>query len=315
MTNILITGANGFIGTAVIKRLLADRNEHVRAAVRTTSQAFSEVIEVCEGMDLSKNLDWTQALQNIDVVVHCGARVHVMHDTSADPLSDFRKINTEGTLNLARQAQAAGVKRFIFLSSLGVNGESTTGAPCKADDTPHPHAPDTQSKLEAETGLTELARGGRMSVVTIRPPLVYGPNATGNFGSLMRAVNKRLPLPLGSIANKRSFVFLDNLVDMIICCVLHPNAANQTFLVSDDEDLSTTQLLRKIGNALGKPTLLLPVPTFMLHAAARGLGKAKVAQQLLGSLQVDIEKTKTLLDWKPPVSVDDALRKTAAAKG
>lgn len=314
MTNILITGANGFIGKAVIKRLLADRNEHVRAAVRTTRQAFSEVIEVCEGMDLSKNLDWTQALQNIDVVVHCGARVHVMHDTSADPLSDFRKINTEGTLNLARQAQAAGVKRFIFLSSLGVNGESTTGAPFKADDTPHPHSPYTQSKLEAETGLTELARGGRMSVVTIRPPLVYGPNAPGNFGSLMRAVNKRLPLPLGSIANKRSFVFLDNLVDMIICCALHPNAANQTFLVSDDEDLSTTQLLRKIGNALGKPTLLLPVPTFMLHAAARGLGKAKVAQQLLGSLQVDIEKTKTLLDWKPPVSVDDALRKTAATQ-
>ncbi len=272
------------------------------------------MMEVCEGMDLSKNLDWTQPLQNIDVVVHCAARAHVMRDPSANPLSDFRKINTEGTLNLARQAQAAGVKRFIFLSSLGVNGESTTGAPFKADDTPHPHSPYTQSKLEAETALMELTRGGPMSVVTIRPPLVYGPNAPGNFGSLMRAVNRRLPLPLGAVANKRSFVFLDNLVDMIICCVHHPNAAHQTFLVSDDEDLSTTQLLRKIGDALGKPTLLLPLPTFMLHAAAKCLGKGKVAQQLLGSLQVDIEKTKAMLNWKPPVSVDDALRKTCATQ-
>ncbi|MGO0792972.1 UDP-glucose 4-epimerase family protein [Herbaspirillum seropedicae] len=314
MPNILITGANGFIGNAIVSKLVANDKDRVRVAIRKASRHFPETVEVHEGIDLAGETDWTRALQDIDVVIHCAARVHVMRDTSTNPLSDFRKINTEGTLNLARQAQAAGVKRFIFLSSLGVNGESTTDAPFKADDTPHPHSPYTQSKLEAETALMELTRGGPMSAVIIRPPLVYGPNAPGNFGSLIRVVNKRLPLPLGAVANKRSFVFLDNLVDMIICCVQHPNAANQTFLVSDDEDLSTTQLLRKIGNALGKPTLLLPVPTFMLHAAAKCLGKGKVAQQLLGSLQVDIEKTKTMLNWKPPVSVDDALRKTGATQ-
>ncbi|WP_413460162.1 UDP-glucose 4-epimerase family protein [Herbaspirillum huttiense] len=311
MNNILITGADGFIGKTIIERLVAQHNGNVRAAVRQPSQALSEIVEVCEGMDLAKNPDWAPALQNIDTVIHCAARVHVMHDRSTDPLSDFRKANTEGTLSLARQARAAGVKRFIFLSSLGVHGESTSGIPFKADDTPRPHSPYTQSKLEAEKGLTELTRDGQMSLVTIRPPLVYGPNAPGNFGMLMRAVKLRLPLPFGSVENKRSFVFLENLVDMIICCIDHPNAANQTFLVSDDEDLSTTQLLKKIGATLGKPSLLLPIPTVILHAAAKCFGKEKVAQQLLGSLQVDIEKTKTLLNWKPPVGVDDALRKTA----
>jgi nucleoside-diphosphate-sugar epimerase len=192
-----------------------------------------------------------------------------------------------------------------------VNGAETFTKPFLADDAPHPHSPYAQSKLEAESGLIDLSRTTQMSTVIIRPPLVYGHTAPGNFGALMRIVKRRIPLPLGRVTNKRSFVFLDNLVDLISVCITHPNAVNQIFLVSDDEDLSTTQLLKKMGNVFNKPTVLLPIPMFILNTAAKLAGKAKVAQQLLGSLQVDIQKTKSLLGWSPPFSVDDGLRKTA----
>lgn len=311
MKNILITGANGFIGNSIVLKLVAAGDYKVRVAIRKTSATFPRSVEVYENLDISEKTDWAQALKNINIVIHCAARVHVMRDGSKDPLLDFRKVNTEGTLNLARQAELYGVRRFIFLSSLGVNGEKTLNHPFKADETPQPHSPYTQSKMEAEMGLMEMSRITKMSVVIIRPPLVYGPNAPGRFGSLMRIVKKQIPLPLGAVKNKRSFVFLDNLVDLIICCLSNPNAANQVFLVSDDEDLSTTQLLKKIGKALDKSILLLPIPVFILNILAKSIGKAKVAQQLLGSLQVDIEKTKLLLGWTPTFSVDEALRKTA----
>jgi nucleoside-diphosphate-sugar epimerase len=277
------------------------------------SGIFPASIEVYDNLDL-ESTDWSYALQNIDVVIHCAARVHVMKDKSKDPIIDFRKVNTDGTLNLARQAALSGVERFIFLSSLGVNGaehQAVHSRRIKADESAQPHSPYAQSKMEAEIGLLEISRTTKMSTVIIRPPLVYGPNAPGNFGSLLRIVKKQIPLPLGAVKNKRSFVFLDNLVDMVICCITHQNAANQVFLVSDDEDLSTTQLLTKMGRAFNKNTLLLPIPMYILNAAAKCVGKTKVAQQLLGSLQVDIEKTKSLLEWNPPFSVDEALRKTA----
>jgi UDP-glucose 4-epimerase len=308
---VLITGANGFIGSAIVLKLASIVSNVVRAAVRKPSIKFPKSVQIADNLDLSDCTDWGRALEKIDVVIHCAARVHVMNDTSKDPINEFRKINTDGTLNLARQAALAGVKRFIFISTLGVNGAETSNIPYKADDIPHPHSPYAQSKLEAELGLREISESTNMSIVIIRPPLVYGPNAPGNFGSLLRWVNRRIPLPLGAIKNKRSFIFLDNLVDMIICCIEHPNAVNQVFLVSDDEDLSTTELLKKMGSALNKSTLLLPIPMYFLNTAARIVGKSKVTQQLLGSLQVDIEKTKTLLNWKPPYSVDVALKKTA----
>lgn len=314
MKNVLITGATGFIGNSLVIKLATFSEYKVRVAIRKKSENFPDSVEVLENFDISKKIDWTQALEKIDIIIHCAARVHIMKDLSKDPISDFRKVNTDGTLNLASQAALLGVKRFIFLSSLGVNGEKTIKDPFKADDTPNPHSPYTQSKMEAEIGLMEISKKNKMSVVIIRPPLVYGQNAPGNFGSLIRIVKKYIPLPLGAVKNKRSFVFLDNLIDMIICCLSHPNAINQVFLVSDDEDLSTAQLLKKIGKALGTTIFLLPIPLLILKVSAKCIGKAKTAQQLLGSLQVDLEKTKSLLGWKPPFSVDDALRKMVNRK-
>lgn len=311
MTNILITGANGFVGSALVLKLAEIESARIRIAVRKSTRILSKRVETFENLELAENTDWTEALKNIDVVIHCAARAHLLKDNANDPLTEFRKVNTAGTLCLARQAAVAGAKRFIFISSLGVNGAETFSKPFLADDTPRPHSPYAQSKFEAENGLRELSQTTKMSVVIIRPPLVYGPNAPGNFGALTRIIKRRIPLPLGRLTNKRSFVYLDNLVDLIALCIDHPNAANQTFLVSDDEDLSTTQLLKKKGDVFNKPVVLLPVPTSILKVAAKAIGKDIVAQQLLGSLQADIQKTKSLLGWRPPFSVDEGLLKTA----
>jgi nucleoside-diphosphate-sugar epimerase len=313
MTSILVTGANGFIGSSIVLKLATTEGNSVRAAVRRRSRHFPKAVEVVDQLEMSDTTDWRRALQDINVVVHCAARVHVIADKSNDML-EFRRVNTAGTLHLARQSASLGVKRFIFLSTLGVNGAETSCRPFKADDTPKPHSAYAQSKMEAELGLTELSRTTKMSIVIVRPPLVYGPNAPGNFGSLLRIVNRRIPLPLGAVRNSRSFVFVDNLVDMVIRCISHRNAVNQVFLVSDDEDLSTSALLRKVGSALAKPALLVPVPMYIVNIAARCVGKSKVARQLLGSLQVDIEKTKLLLDWSPPFTVDEALRRTVESR-
>ena len=312
MTNILITGANGFVGSALVLKLVESETGIIRSAVRKSTRIFPKRVEIFEGLELSEDTQWAGALKNIDVVIHCAARAHLLKDNASDPLAEFRKVNAAGTLHLAQQAALVGVKRFIFISSLGVNGAETFTKPFFADDVPRPHSPYAQSKLEAESGLIDLSRTTQMSTVIIRPPLVYGPTAPGNFGALMRIVKRRIPLPFGRVTNKRSFVFLDNLIDLISVCVTHPNAANQIFLISDGEDLSTTQLLEKMGSVFNTPTILLPVPMFVLNTAAKLAGKAKVAQQLLGSLQVDIQKTKSLLGWSPPVSVDQGLRKTAA---
>jgi len=253
---------------------------------------------------------WSKALQSAEAVIHLAARVHVMRESVADPLAEFRRVNTEGTLNLARQAATAGVRRFIFLSTIGVNGNSTLyGKVFAPTDTPSPHDPYSLSKYEAEIGVRSIAKSTGMEVVIIRPPLVYGANAPGNFGKLTRLIAKSLPLPLASINNLRSFVGIDNLVDFIITCLEHPAAANETFLVSDGEDLSTPDLIRRMARAMNRPARLLPVPVWALQAGASLLGKGDEVQRLCGNLQVDISKARKLLRWNPPISVDEGLRR------
>jgi len=236
-----------------------------------------------------------------------------MQDRSSDALAEFRRINVDGTNNLARQAAAAGVQRFVFLSSIKVNGESSQlNKPFTASDTPKPNDPYGISKLEAEKALLHIASETGLEVVIIRPPLVYGPGVEANFGSMMRWLDRGIPLPLGSVThNRRSMVAIDNLIDLIVTCLSHPAAANQTFLVSDGEDLSTADLLRRMGKALGKPARLFGVPAEALRLGAVMLGKQSMYQRLCGSLQVDIGRTKRLLDWTPPVSVDEGLRRSA----
>lgn len=313
MSGILLTGATGFVGCAVLTRASRDERD-VRIAVRNQSSVRSGDTESVVVGDLDVNTDWSVALHERDVVIHSAARVHVMDDQSADPLAEFRKVNVDGTLHLARQAAAAGVKRFIFISSIKVNGEGTAlDQPYTALDRPAPQDPYGVSKMEAEQGLREIAQQTGMEVVIIRPVLVYGPGVKANFRSMMNWLNKGVPLPLGTIHNKRSLVSLDNLVDLIVTCIDHPAAANQTFLVSDGDDLSTTEMLRRMGEALGKRPRLVPVPAWCLETAAAVLGKRAVAQRLCGSLQVDISHTCDTLGWTPPVSVDEGFRAAASA--
>jgi nucleoside-diphosphate-sugar epimerase len=236
-----------------------------------------------------------------------------MQDSSADPLAEFRSINVDSTLNLARQAAAAGINRFVFISSVKVNGESTPPGRAFAEiDAPNPQDAYSQSKHEAEQGLRQLGADTGMEVVVIRPPLVYGPGVKANFAALVRAVQRGWPLPLGAVHNQRSLVALDNLVDFIVTCITHPQAANQTFLVSDGQDLSTAELVRGIAQAAGVPARLLPVPVWALQAGATLLGKGDAVQRLCGNLQVDISKARSLLGWVPPVSVEEGLRRAMA---
>ncbi len=306
---VLVTGATGFVGEAVVFRMLLDKAYAPVAAVRGESR-LSGLCDVVP-FDLSASVE-LPALMQIDTVVHCAARVHVMSDTAADPTAKFREINVQGTTRLARKAAEAGVRRFVFISSIKVNGEATLpGIPFKADDQPAPVDPYGVSKCEAEERLREIGRETGMEIVIIRPPLVYGPGVKANFLSMMSWLRKGLPLPLGALRNQRSLVALGNLVDLIVGCIAHPAAANQTFLVSDGEDLSTTRLLRRMAAALDKRAFLLPLPQMLLRTAAQLVGKGDMAQRLCGSLQVDIDKTRLLLQWSPPVSVDKALKVTA----
>lgn len=305
---IWLTGSTGFVGTALARRLAEHRPSELILPVRKLAASAYGKQLLMDDADPAWALDSRQ----VDAVIHCAARVHVMQETEADSLSAFRAVNIEGTLRLARAAAAAGVRRFIFLSSVKVLGEeSALGRPFTTDDPLVPTDAYGISKMEAEQGLLALAVETGMEVVIIRPPLVYGPGVKANFLSMMQWLQRGIPLPLGAIDNRRSLVALDNLVDLIVTCIEHPAAANQVFLVSDGEDLSTPELLRRMGHALGKPARLLPVPAFMLKVGARLLGKGAAAQRLCGSLQVDIGKTRQMLGWEPPVKVDEALRKTA----
>lgn len=307
---VLVTGVSGFVGRALLRALSSTCQFHLVGLCRVfTSNCIAVPDMICADF-MSPNFESAGVFSGISVVVHCAARVHVMSDTANDSLDEFRRVNVDGTLNLARQAAASGVRRFIFISSIKVNGEATyAGRSFGPSDTPAPEDPYGISKLEAERGLMQLADETSMEVVIIRPPLVYGPGVKGNFASLIKLMGKGLPLPLGAIYNKRSLVGIDNLVDLIIRCIDHPAAANQVFLAGDGEDLSTTELLRGLAEAIGSPARLIPVPAGLLSLGATFLGKRAVAQRLLGSLQVDISKTRNLLGWEPAVSVKEGLRR------
>lgn len=326
----MITGATGFIGTALIHRLRSENRYAVRAATRREIAELPPDIERSVLGDFGAGTDWRTSLQDTDVVVHLAARVHVSHDTAADPLLEFRRANVETTLKLARQAAEAGVRRFIFLSSVKVNGEGRcltalgrhigqrAGGPVPPEvyretDPPAPEDAYGLSKYEAETGLRQVSAATKMELVIIRPPLAYGPRVRANFLLLMRAIARGIPLPLGAISNRRSLVGLDNLVDFILLCAEHPAAANETFLVSDGEDLSTPELIRRLARAMECSARLIPVPESVLMTGAMLLGKRAVARRLLGSLQVDISKARQRLGWVPPVSVDEGLRGAVSA--
>ena len=307
---VLVTGASGFLGRALCSNL-SKSGCAVRPAGRMLAAGNSA--EVAVG-DIGPDTDWTAALANVHCVIHCAARVHVMNVLAFDPLEAFRKVNTAGTLNLARQASAAGVKRFVFVSTVKVNGEVTiTGRPFRADDVPMPLDPYGISKLEAEKGLRELEAQTGIEVVIVRPPLIYGPNVGANFAHMMRWVARGVPLPLGAVHNARSLVNLDNLVDLLITCLKHPAAAGQTFLVSDGEDVSTSELLRRTAQAMGRKAFLVSIPAFLLERGALLLGIRSVAERLCGTLQVDIEKTRYVLGWNPPFTMAQGLKKVVEA--
>ena len=308
---VLVTGATGFVGKALVRSLSEDPSFRVRAASRQ-SISFDNTIDSVASGDLGGSTDWSRALDGVTAVVHLAARVHVMRERSADPLTEFRKANVDGTLALARQAAAAGVKRFVFLSSVKVNGEKTDDHAFSERDQPRPADPYGVSKHEAELGLLRIGKETTMQVVIVRAPLIYGPGVKANFRRMMSWLHRGLPLPFGAIDNRRTLIGLDNLVDLLRTCLIRPRAANQTFLAGDDEDLSTTDLLRRLGLALGTPARLIPVPPRVLRFGLATLGLGEEAQRLCGSLQVDSSRARALLDWHPPATVDAGLRKTAA---
>lgn len=278
------------------------------AAVRVSPDTWLKKCPVVEVGEIDATTDWSSALVGIESIIHTAARVHVMNEFAIDPLAEFRKVNVDGTLNLARQAAKVGVKKFIFLSSIKVNGESTQqGVPFTESDLPHPEDPYGKSKLEAEDGLRIIAKQTKMKVVIIRPVLVYGPGVKGNFELIIRCLKKRVPLPLGAINNSRSFISLDNLIDFILTCLQSSAAENQTFLVSDGDDISTTQLLRLVAFAINIKARLFPVPIFIILLGASLLGKKSSARRLCGNLEVDIHKARELLGWNPPNSVRKSL--------
>ncbi len=307
MTRVLITGGHGFVGNVLFERLHAEGRDPLkvsRKALRPGELAVGEI---------GLRTDWSEVFLNCAVVIHLAARVHVMNDTEGDSLTAFRAVNVDGTLNLARQAAAAGVTRFVFISSVKVNGESTQpGRAFTEADAPKPQDAYGQSKHEAEQGLRQLSADTGMEVVVVRPPLVYGPGVKANFAALKRAVQRGWPLPLGAVHNLRSLVALDNLVDFIVTCIAHPKAANQTFLVSDGQDLSTTELVRGMAQAAGVSVHLLKVPMWTLQAGGALLGKGDAVQRLCGNLQVDMSKARSLLGWVPLVSVEEGLRRAMA---
>ena len=294
-SRVLVTGSSGFVGKALLRRLMAGGHA-VTGVSRSDGQRYEDVVPLLAGHTC---------------LVHLAARVHVMSDTAKDPLAAFRAANVTLAENLARQAATAGVQRFVFISSVKVNGEATLpGQPFTEQHTAAPQDAYGVSKMEAEQGLRLIAAQTGMELVIVRPPLVYGPGVRANFAALLQAVVRGIPLPLACIDNRRSLVALDNLLDFIVTCIGHPAAANQTFLVSDGEDISTPELIRRMAGAVDRPARLIPVPLWLLGTGARLLGKQDRLQRLTGSLQLDVSKAHDLLGWHPPVTVDEGLRRT-----
>lgn len=309
MVSILLTGASGFVGHHLINTLLEQPYQlHIFGRRDVNNRRFP----FFKG-EITSSTNFLTALDGIDVVIHSAARVHVMKEDQANPLKAFKEVNTLGTLNMAKQAAAQGVKRFIFISTIKVNGETTTNkSPFSAFDEKAPEDPYGISKAEAELGLLEIANETDMEVVIIRPPLVYGEGVKANFASLLKLVSKGLPLPFGLIKNnRRSMISVYNLVDFIKTCIDHPKAANQVFLVSDDHDLSTAEMVELMAISMGKKSRALPVPVWCFKVAGKVVRKEAVIDRLVGSLQLDINHTKETLDWKPAHSVEDGFKLAA----
>lgn len=305
-----VTGASGFVGRALCARLVND-GLRVRANLRSPAPDIVSLgIEPVFAGSLTPQSDWMEALAGIDTVVHLAARVHVMHERATDALSEFRYVNVASTEHLARVAAHAGVRRFVYMSTIKVNGEATEGEPFREDDPPCPSDAYSISKWEAEQGLRRIASETGMEIVIIRPPLVYGPGVGGNFLTILKCIDRGIPLPLASVRNQRSFVGIGNLVSLIVSSLYHPRAAGEVFLVSDGEDLSTPDLLRRVARALGKGSRLFSFPVPLLRATARVLGQGGICERLCGSLKVDSSKARRLLGWVPPLSVDGGLQAT-----
>jgi nucleoside-diphosphate-sugar epimerase len=312
---ILVTGASGFVGAALVGRL-AREAWPVRACVRRSDVSLPPGAQVVRQADLGPQAQWAELLVGVTAVVHAAAHVHVMDASGPDALAKFRRVNVGGSLALARAAAAAGVRRFVFISSVKVHGEATApGRSFREDDPPAPMDAYGISKMEAEQALREVSAATGMELVIIRPPLVYGPGVKANFAALVRLVRRGWPLPLGAIHNQRSLVSLDNLVDLIMTCLRHPRAAGEAFLVSDGQDLSTTELVRCLGKALGRVPVLVPVPATLLRGLAAATGRSEVVQRLCGNLQVDVTRARQLLGWSPPVPVAEGLRRAVGGAG
>ncbi len=307
---VLVTGANGFVGRALVP-LLAERGHWVRAAVRNEGTAVAGAADTVAVGGIGPGTGWGRALDGIDAVAHLAARVHVMSDTAADPLAAFRAVNTAGTLRLAEESAAAGVRRLVFLSSVKALVDESQPWPLDAATLPAPHSPYGVSKREAECGLADIAARTGLEVAVIRPPLVYGPGVAGNFRSLLAVVSSGLPLPLGGLDNRRSLIFVGNLADAVVLCLTHPDAPGGHFLVQDGQPLSTAELVRAIGAALGRPARLIPVPAGLLALGARLTGKRAVYDRIAGSLTVDDRDLRDRLGWVPPWDCASGLRATA----
>lgn len=307
---ILITGATGFVGRHLCVQA-RQSGLSVRACVRRIKQPIEDV-NLAEVGDITSQTDWAKALSGVDVVIHLAARAHVMTETSVDPLSEFYRTNAEGTENLARQAAHAGVKRFVYVSSIKVNGEETNNnRPYTEADVPAPQDPYGVSKWAAEQVLRRIAQETGLKTVVLRPPLIYGPGVKGNFLSMLHALKRRLPLPLGAIQNQRDLLYIGNLTDALLLCATHPAAVGQTYLLSDGEAISTPELLHKLAATLGTQAHIFPFPPSLLKLAGRILGKSSQIDRLLGSLQVDSDKIRHDLGWEPPYTLQQGLQATA----
>lgn len=308
LRKILITGANGFVGTALCHTLV-EQGFAVRRTLRRPEATTAAMEDVVVG-DIGLAIDWRHALRDVEGVVHLAARAHVMRNTVADPLKEYRNVNVLATRTLLQAARNAGVRRFVFLSSIKVNGEQTKGKPFTEHDMPHPEDDYGVSKWEAELVLQECTVASSMETVVLRPPLLYGPGVKGNFLSLLRAIDRGLPLPLASIDNRRSLLYVGNLIDAIMLCLDHPAAAGKTYLLADDDGVSTPALVRGIAHALGKPARLLPFPPVLLKHAGALAGKAGAVARLLGSLQIDSNRIRRELGWRPRTNMAQGLAET-----
>lgn len=304
---ILVTGSNGFVGRALMVRLAQDLSIAPIGGVRDKAHLVDDGQSRVLCPNLDPNSDWSRCVVGVDVIIHCAARAHILSDEVSKPLEAFRRVNTAGTLALAEQAAAAGVKHFVFVSSIGVNGAATFGVPFDENQPEAPNTPYAVSKREAEIGLFSLSQRSSMTVSVVRPPLVYGANAPGNLRRLAGLIRRGLPLPFASIDNRRTLVSVNNLADLLVHCALKPAAVGEVFLAGDEVDVSTAEIVNHIGRSIGRPARLLPFPPQLLDAMLRMVGKGAMAQQLIGSLQVDISKAQNLLGWKPLEMPDAAL--------